>query len=76
MKRTRSVCVTPRSIRKELESPLESLAVDDERDLIAKARLLGLYTHACTLDAPSGGRAERTRLPIHNAFAREVMCLF
>ena len=57
------------SIRNELECSLEWLAVDGERELIAKVWLLVLDTHAC------GGRAERTRLPIQNVLAREVMLL-
>jgi hypothetical protein len=61
------------SIRNELECSLEWLAVDDERELIARVWFLVLDTHACTQDAPSGGRAERTRLPVQIVLAREVM---
>jgi len=49
------------SIRYELECSLEWLAVDDNRELTAKVWLLMLDTYACTHDAPSGGRAGRTR---------------
>jgi hypothetical protein len=63
------------SIRNELECSLEWLAVDDECKLTAKVWLLVVDTHACIQDATSGSRAERTRLPIQNVLAREVMRL-
>jgi hypothetical protein len=63
------------SMRNELECSMERLAVDDERELTAKVWLLVVDTHACTQDAPSGGRAERTRLPIQNALAKEGVLL-
>ena len=63
------------SIRNELECSREWLAGENERELIAKVWLVVLDTQACTLDASSGSRAERTRLPIQNVLAREVMLL-
>ena len=54
---------------------IAQIAVDDESELIAKVWLLVLDMHACTQDAPSGGRAEPTRLPVQNVLAREVMLL-
>jgi hypothetical protein len=63
------------SIRNELACSLEWLAVDDERELTAEVWLVVADTHACTHDALSGGRAERTRRPIQNVLAREVWLL-